>query len=191
MIFSFRRAVPVAAAFALVGIIAVVLAVNAATHPGHPTAAATPAATNSPTGVAAATPTPVGQSTTNPTPSTAPAADDGPGDAPATASPAPARLAAAKDLAERFTATWLNTLNKGAAEWRAALAGYITPELANQLATADPTTVPTGLIGAPITVTPDGDSLAHVTIPITTGGTVTVTVVLDVQLVSDVDWVKP
>jgi len=182
---------PVAAALALIAVTTIALGVNAALHAGHTTPAApavSPAATNGPSGVAATEPTPDGHSTTSPTPSPA-IADDGADEAPSAATALPAQLAAAQDVAERFTAAWLNTTNKGPAEWRADLAGYITPELADGLATADPATVPVGQIGAPVTVTPDGDHLAHITVPITTGGTLTVTVVLGAQpLVSDVDW---
>lgn len=134
--------------------------------------------------------TPAGQ----PTPGTEPADgdDDGADDGPATAAPAPADVTAARTAATSFTAAWLNTTNKSPDQWRADLAGHITPALANDLAAADPSTVPVGQIGSPITVTVGADRLAHVTIPITTGGAVTVTVVLDEHpLVSDVDWVKP
>lgn len=179
--------IALAAAAVVVAVVGVEM-VNARTGTSPAPAVSAPAASNSPAGVAAETPTPVGQST----PGTPPAGDDGAADVPATAAPVTADVAAARTAATAFTAAWLNTTNKSPEQWRADLAGYITPALANDLAAADPATVPVGQIGSPITVTVGGDRLARVTIPVTTGGTVTVTVVLGGHpLVSDVDWVKP
>jgi len=196
------RVQPVYIALAAVAVVAVVVGVqmvNARTDT-RATSAASPAvsssaapdnsaSSDSPPGAAAKTPAPAGQST----PGTAPADDgDGADDAPASAAPAPADVTAARNAATAFTAAWLNTTNKSIGQWRAELAKHVTPALANDLAAADPETVPVGQIGSPITVTVGADRLAHVTIPITTGGAVTVTVVLDGHpLVSDVDWVKP
>lgn len=191
---SWIRTKPHYAALILVTVaLLVVIVETVVARTSTATTAPTVAVSSSPTGVAAAMPTPVGPSTPAPS-SAAPTVDDGagPGDTPATGSPVPGQLAAAQDVAERFAAAWLNTTNKSPDQWRADLASYITPELANQLATADPGTVPVGQIGAPVTVTPDGDHLAHVKIPITTGGTLTVTVILGARpAVSDIDWAKP
>lgn len=195
---------PIHIALAAVAVVLVVVGVqmvNARTgaRTGPPASASaapnSPNSPNSPAGAAdadtAATPGPAGQ----PTPGTPPADDDdgdGAADATATAAPAPADVTAARTAATAFTAAWLNTTNKTPDQWRADLAGHITPALANDLAAADPSTVPVGQIGSPITVTIGADRLAHVTIPITTGGAVTITVVLDGHpLVSDVDWTKP
>lgn len=187
------RVQPVYVALAVVAVVLVVAGVetvSARTGTRPAPAAPSSAASNSPAGAAAETPAPAGQST----PGTPPAGDDddGAADVPATAAPAPADVTAARTAATAFTAAWLNTTNKSPDQWRADLAGYITAALANDLAAADPGTVPAGQIGSPITVTVGADRLAHVTIPITTGGAVTVTVVLGGHpLVSDVDWVKP
>ncbi len=188
------------AAVAVVLVVVGVQMVNAGPGAGPAPAVSSPAApggqavADSPAGAAAETPAPAGQTT----PGTPPAedhddgADDGADDGPATAVPAPADVTAARTAAMAFTAAWLNTTNKTADQWRADLASHITPALANDLASADPSTVPVGQIGSPITVTVGQGRLAQVTIPITTGGAVTVTVVLDGHpLVSDVDWVKP
>lgn len=192
------RVQPVYIALAVVAVVLVVVGVetvNARTGTAPAPAVSSPAASNSPAGAAAETPAPAGQSTPG-TPSAGDAGDDdggdGAADVPAIAAPAPADITAAQAAATAFTAAWLNTTNKSPDQWRADLAGYVTPALANALADADPGTVPVGQIGSPITVTVGADRLAHVTIPITTGGAVTVTVVLDGHpLVSDVDLAKP
>lgn len=198
--------VHIALAVAVVALAVVgVQMVNASPGPGAGPAPAvsSPAApdgqvvADSPAGAAAETPAPAGQTTPGAPPVEEhddhdDGADDGVDDGQATAAPDPADVTAARTAAMAFTAAWLNTTNKTPDQWRADLASHITPALANDLAAADPSTVPVGQIGSPITVTVGQGRLANVTIPITTGGAVTVTVVLDGRpLVSDVDWVKP
>lgn len=182
---------PITAALILVGLAVLIFVVRSLTSghdAGTPTAAPTAAVSSSPTGVAAATPTPVGQSTTPASPAGPPA--DADNDEPAPATPAASTLlTAAQDQAEQFTARWLNTTNKTPGQWRADLTDLVTPELADQLADADPGTVPVGQIGAPVVAVQTGSGLAQVKVPITTGGTLTLTVTLGTHpLISDIDW---
>lgn len=194
------RIQPIYAALAVLALVVVVVGVqvvNARTSSAPAASSPTaPGSSDAPAGPAAETPAPAGQAT----PGASPAeddhdhdgADDGADDSAATAAPDPADVTAARTAALAFTAAWLNTTNKTPEQWRAALAKHITPALANDLAAADPSTVPVGQTGSPVTVTVEQGRLANVTIPITTGGAVTVTVVLDGHpLVSDVDWTKP
>lgn len=144
---------------------------------------------------------------------THPPSDDGVNDGP----PAPpARTAAAHDddggdpilinpttqpdvreAATAFTAAWLNTYGQTAEAWRAALTPRVTPDLAGELAYADPVSVPgNAKAGTPVAVTAEGD-LFNAAVPVDdattkgkTLGELRLTIVKrsGKWLVSEIDW---
>lgn len=102
-----------------------------------------------------------------------------------------------REAATAFTAAWLNTYGKTAEAWRAALTPRVTPDLAGDLAYADPDSVPVAAqAGTPVAVSAEGD-LFNATIPVTettakpkTLGELRLTIVKrgDRWLVSEIDW---
>lgn len=119
--------------------------------------------------------------------------DDGVGDpAPATATIDPA----AKEAATAFTAAWLNTYNVNPEQWRAGVIPRVTADVADDLADADPETVPDGGRVGTVKMSLDSQlTVADVTViaaagPAATLGTVHLSVVKQdgTWLISEIDW---
>jgi hypothetical protein len=190
-----RRGIIVAAVAAVIAVIAI------SNRCGAP---ATPQTI--PAGPASPTPQPSGSIRWSPTPTpprppspaaTSPAATDNDGDpgtnpfirATITAGPADPR-----DAAVAFVAALLNTLAKTPEQWRAGFADKVTPQLRDLYATVDPSAVPSvGRIDSPVTATVIGDAVVTVRLPVTNGGTITVTMLGATHrwLVSQVDYTGP
>jgi hypothetical protein len=110
----------------------------------------------------------------------------------------PTTQADVQETATAFTAAWLNTYHVDPAVWRADLLNRVTPDLAEDLADADPATVPAGAKTGKVTVTRQED-LYGATAPIVAAdgtntplGTLELTVVQrnGVWLISAIDWEK-
>jgi hypothetical protein len=146
---------------AAAAVLAVIVLVSRASHPAG---TADPQPDRSSTAVSAG---PVGSAASSPDPGGD--GDDGSDDisdqpAVITAGPADPREAAVQLLVKI-----LNSQGKTPEVWRAGFRSLVTPQLAGELAEADPANVPVGQVGDRITVAPGGDQLAIVTIPIVTG----------------------
>jgi len=97
----------------------------------------------------------------------------------------------------QFAAAWLNTYGQNPASWRAGLTPRVTPDLAEDLAYADPESVPAGgRVADPVTVTAEG-ALFNVDAPVVTADTkaqplgilnLTLLNAGGKWLVSEIDW---
>jgi hypothetical protein len=102
-----------------------------------------------------------------------------------------------KEAALSFSAAWLNTYGQSAATWRSKLVTRVTPDLAEALAVAEPSTVPGGgKVGAGSVIASAG-VLTTATIPVVAAtakgeelGTLTLVLVntRGTWLVSEIDW---
>lgn len=102
-----------------------------------------------------------------------------------------------KEAAISFTAAWLNTYGQTPEAWRASLTQRVTRELADELALADPATVPAvAKAGSDVKVTSEG-SLFHAATPVIEVspeakliGTLDLTVIRKDNrwVISEIDW---
>ena len=102
----------------------------------------------------------------------------------------------AKEAATAFAAAWLNTSSRNADTWRAGLTDRITPVLAEELALADPKSVPAGCRTGEVVLSKQG-SLVDAEAPVVTNeakpkpvGTLILTLLQDGGrwVVSEIDW---
>lgn len=108
----------------------------------------------------------------------------------------PTENEAVEQAAASFAAAWLNTFGKTPQQWRDALTPRVTADLAEQLAIADPATVPTSAkVSGDLKVTTEGDLFnADVPIAATDGtrkiGDLNLTLVQrgGKYLVTEIDW---
>lgn len=123
--------------------------------------------------------------------------EDGPAEDPP-AGPQPTTNPEVKEAAIQFTAAWLNFYGQNAELWRKELYPRVTPDLAEDLAYADPNTTPAGgrVVDEDVTVTVEG-SLLNADAPIISGVTRKQMGVLHLTLVpagggrwlvSEIDW---
>jgi hypothetical protein len=96
--------------------------------------------------------------------------DDGAGDA----DDSPAAITSgerdAREFAIQLVVKILNKQGRTPEQWRAEIRPYLTAELADLLADADPAQTPVGVVGDRVTVRPAGDALVSVSVPVVDGG---------------------
>lgn len=158
--------------------------------PSQPAVTATGAGSTAPAGASAA-PSP----TTKPTAATTDDGDDGAEGTPILVEPT--KKADVQEAGTQFAAAWLNTFGQSPENWRAGITSRATPDLAADLADADPASVPAGgRVAGTVGVTAEG-SLYNVAAPVVTAdnkkqplGTLTLTMVNagGKWLVSEIDW---
>lgn len=154
----------------------------------------TDAAAASPTSEPAATaPSSAAATAESPEPVATGDAEDGTDDAPAIR---PTTSPAAQEAATAFAAAWLNTYGRTPQTWRASITPRVTPDLAADLADADPGSVPAGGRVGPVNVNVDGslltadvDVVAAAGNPETLGALhLTLVTTRGAWLVSEIDW---
>ncbi len=108
----------------------------------------------------------------------------------------PTRAPEVQEAATAFAASWLNTFDRSAEQWRSGLLPRVTVDLADELTHAEPGLVPRGGKAGQATVTVDG-ALHNADVPVVAAagapeefGVLTLTLVRDgdTWLVSEIDW---
>lgn len=94
-----------------------------------------------------------------------------------------------EQVADAFVSAWIDHRDIDPATWFARLRPYLTPSLAEQLAGADPASVPADRVTGATRLVPRAASLAEVTVPIDAGLLRLRLVATDGRwLVDSVDW---